>query len=105
MVFEDSFFSVTLRPSTGWVGGGRAGKRSHIYLTSKLHLHQGEANLPAPGRSYELFINSIMRRGSDSTCDRDGEARNCTQLSAFTYLCSEFKMPFMPSTKVLLLTK
>ena len=24
--FEDSFFSVTLHPSTGWVGWGQAGK-------------------------------------------------------------------------------
>ena len=26
--FEDSFFSVTLHPSTGWVGGGWADKSS-----------------------------------------------------------------------------
>ena len=31
--FEDSFFSVTLRPSTGWVGGGRRASEAGNRLT------------------------------------------------------------------------
>ena len=66
MVFEDSFFSITLRPSTGWVGGGRAGKRSGQWVNQVWERGEIAMSIAVPDRCILAESNQLIKYLSPS---------------------------------------